>query len=322
MHHRQRAIAHLRDGTVQEVDLASIDELLRDPRGLLWLDIQDPTQEDLNILREEFAFHELALEDARKGHQRPKLDEYQDYYFLVVYAARITPEGRIAPQEIRAFWGKNYMVTLHEGPVEEVELALRRWATSHERRQHGVAYQMYALLDAVVDGYFPAVDAIGERIEDMESRIFSGDGSMMREVFRLRRQLLEVRRFLGPSRDVLNELIRRDLPVFPPALVPYLSDVYDHSIRAIDTLDLQRDLLATAMDSHLSATSNRLNQSMRALTAITIALMAPTLIAGIYGMNFRYMPEVDWVWGYPWALGLMLAVAGLAIVLARRFRWL
>ena len=317
-----RAVAHSRDGAVQEVEPSTIDELLLDHRSLLWVDIQDPGPEDINILREEFAFHELALEDALRGHQRPKVEEYSDYYFLVVYAAAFESTGEIVTREIRCLWGKNYMVTLHEGVVAEVEAALQRWTTSHEHRQQGVAYQMYALLDAVMDGYFPLVDAMSERIEEIEDRLFQSDASVVREVFSLRRQLLEARRVLAPSRDVLNELIRRDIPVFPPSLVPYLADVYDHAIRAIDTLDLHRDLLATAIESHLSVTSNRLNQSMRTLTAITIALMGPTLIAGIYGMNFRHMPELEWMFGYPWALALMAAAGGLAILLARRFGWL
>src|SRR5207237_3262578 len=127
---------------------------------------------------------------------------------------------------------------------------------------------------------------------------------------------------MGPSRDVLSELIRRDIPVFPRALVPYLADVYDHSIRVIDALDLQRDLLSSAMESYLSVTSNRLNQTMRTMTALTIGLMVPTLIAGIYGMNFRYMPELEWPFGYASALALMAVVGGALLLVFKRIGWL
>lgn len=319
---RRRAVAHLADGSAREVDPGTIDVILRDPHALLWVDIEDPGAEDLALLREEFGFHELALEDALRRHQRPKVDEYEGCYFIVVYAAARGPNQEIVTREIHCFWGKNYVVTLHNGPVAEVDGAVERWASSVERRQHGVAYQMYALLDAVIDGYFPAIDAITDRIEDVGQRIFDGDGSLVREVFALRKQLIDARRMLAPARDVLNELIRRDIPVFPPALVPYLADVYDHSIRAIDMLDLQRDLLSSSMESHLSATSNRLNQTMRTLTALTIGIMVPTLIAGIYGMNFHHIPELEWAWGYPFALGLMAAAAGTLFVIFRRCGWL
>ena len=319
---RRRVYAHLRDGTVSEPDASAIDTLLRDEQALLWLDIEAPGPEDASLLRDEFGFHELAIEDALRGRQRAKVDEYPEHYFVVVYGAALGERRELETREIRFFWGKNYVVTLHDEPVGEVQQAVDRWAASHERRHFGVAYQVYALLDAVIDGYFPVIDEIADRIEDLETRIFSADSSIVREVFGLRKELLDARKALAPSRDVLNELLRRHVPGFPSALVPYLADVYDHSIRAIDTLDLHRDLLASAVESHLSVTSNRLNQTMRALTALTITLMVPTLIAGIYGMNFEYIPELKWVIGYPLALGTMAAAVAVLLLLFRRSRWL
>jgi len=317
-----RAVAHLPDGTAGEVDPANIDGLLRDGGALLWLDIQDPTPVEIALLREEFSFHELALEDAARRGQRPKVDEYEGYYFVVLYAAEHTAEGSIRTHELHCFWGKDYFVTLHDGPVPEVAAAVERWRSSLQRAEYGVAFPVYALLDAVIDGYFPAVDAIADRIEDVEGRLFEADAESIREVFALRRELLATRRVLAPSRDVLNVLIRRDVPVFPPALIPYLADVYDHTIRVIDALDLHRDLLATAVETHLSVTSNRLNQTLRTLAALTIGVMVPTLIAGIYGMNFRHLPELEWPFGYPLALGLMAAAMGALFVVFKRIGWL
>jgi magnesium transporter len=256
------------------------------------------------MLRREFGFHELALEDTLRRGQRPKVDQYEGYYFIVLYTVRSEPE--IVTNEVHCFWGSNYFVSVHEGPVPEIRTAVERWVTSGERLRQGVAYQVYALFDAVVDGYFPVVDAVAERIEDLEDRVFSGDDpEVVRDVFEFRRQLFAVRRVIAPLRDVLNELIRRDVPVFPRTLIPYLTDVYDHAIRVIDALDLQRDLLASAMESYLSATSNRLNQTMRTLTAYTIALIVPTLIAGVYGMNYRLIPRNDTEWGFGFAVALM-----------------
>ena len=317
-----RAVAHLPDGTAEDVDPATIDALLGHGGALLWLDVQDPADAEIALLREEFGFHELALEDAARRDQRPKVDEYDGYYFIVLYTAESVSGGSIRTHELHCFWGQNYFVTLHDGPVPEVRAAVERWQSSHERAEHGVAYQVYALLDAVIDGYFPVVDGVADRIEDVERRIFEADAETLRDVFALRRELLTARRVLAPSRDVLNILIRRDVPVFPAALIPYLADVYDHTIRVLDALDLHRDLLATAVESHLSVTSNRLNQTLRTMAALTIGIMIPTLIAGIYGMNFQRMPELEWPFGYPIALGLMAAAMGVLFWLFKRIGWL
>jgi len=318
---KHRAIAHLADGSVKEITSDACSEVLGDGRSVLWLDIQDPAAADIETLREEFHFHELALEDALRGGQRPKLDQYSGYYFIVLYTVDLA-DGDVGTHEIHCFWGKNYLVTLHAGAVAEIDAAIQRWASSQDRRKNGVAYQMYALLDAVIDAYFPVLDGMSDRIDAVEERIFDGDGMLLREVFSLRRQLIDTRRVLAPMRDVINELIRRDVPVFPPALVPYLADVYDHTVRGIDTLDLHRDLLTSVIETQLSVTSNRLNQTMRTLTALTIAIMVPTLIAGIYGMNFRNMPELDWPWGYAYSLILMLVSLVGLLALFKRMDWL
>jgi magnesium transporter len=319
-----RALARLLDGHVAEVDPEAIDGLLRDQTAPIWLDIEDPDDADIRLLREEFGFHELALEDAALRGQRPKVDEYPDqgYYFIVLYAASCGPEVVVRAHEIHCFWGKSYLVTLHDGPLPEIATAIQQWSSARGLEAQTVAHQVYALLDAVVDGYFPVLDDISDRISDIETEIFDGRRESLRELFELRRELLKARRVLGPTRDVVNVLIRRDIPVFPPTLVPYLADVYDHSIRAIDTLDLQRELLSTAVETQLTFASNRLNQTMRTMTALAIALMAPTLIAGIYGMNFILTPPGDWELSFPLAVIVMVAVGGGILMAFKRVDWL
>jgi magnesium transporter len=319
---QMRAIAHCGEGAAQEIDPRQIDTLLAQHSNLLWLDIEDPTPDDIELLRVEFRFHELALEDALSRGQRPKVDDYDGCYFIVLYTASVGPGSRIASHELHAFWGRNYLVTLHNGPIAEVTAAINRWAGSQERRKHGVAYQAYTLFDAVVDGYFPVLDAIADRIDELETRVFEADDRVLREVFALRRNLLDARRRIAPSRDVLNELIRRDIPVFPQALVPYLADVYDHAIRAIDALDLHRDLLASAVESHLSAVSNQLNRTMRTMAALTIGLMVPTLIAGIYGMNFHLSPDPQWEGAFWFAIAVMAGFLVATLAAFKRVGWL
>jgi magnesium transporter len=250
------------------------------------------------------------------------VDEYSDYYFIVLYAASTSTRKVIGTHEVHCFWGPNYVVTLHEEAIPEIQTAMSRWSRNPAHLDLGVAYQVYALFDALIDGYYPAVDALVDRIEELEEAIFQAGAGIVEELFSLRKQLLDARRVLGPSRDVLNVLIRRDVPIFPAELVPYLADVYDHSIHVIDALDVSRELVGTATDSYVSVASHRLNQTMRTLTALTIGLMVPTLIAGVYGMNFHSMPELTWALGYPMALALMAGAMGLLFLLFRRVGWL
>ncbi len=316
------AIAQFANGVTKEIDPQEIDAVLAEKGNLLWLDVQDPDKPDLEMLREEFGFHELALEDALKRGQRPKVDEYSGYYFIVLYSLSVRSDATINTHELHAFWGQNYLVTLHDGPVAEISVAMDRWSDSTDRRKDGVAYEAYTLLDAIVDGYFPAIDTMGERVEEIGDRVFETDGDVIRDIFELRRNLTDVRRRIAPTRDVLNELIRRDVPVFPQQLVPYLADVYDHSIRAADALDVNRDLLTSMMESHLSAISNQLNVTVRTLTALTIGLMLPTLIAGIYGMNFHLTPNEETPWGFEFALGLMAVAVAVTLGVFKRIGWL
>ncbi len=191
------------------------------------------------------------------------------------------------------------------------------------RTRSGAGALLYALLDALVDGYFTVSDAVTERVAALEERAVRESGPRTVErVFSLKKQLMAVRRILGPERDALNVLMRRDLPLLDRKTVVYLRDVYDHLVRITDTVDLYSDLLTSLLDVHLSAVSNSLNQVVKVLTSWTIILMALALIAGIYGMNFRNMPELSWEYGYGYALGLMAATGVALYLYLRRKGWL
>ncbi len=309
------------EGRQTDLDPERIGALLANRANYLWLDVVDPGPVELDLLRRQFRFHELALEDVARRHQRPKCDTYEDggYYFIVLYVGNHTADEFVA-EELEIFWGENYLVTIHDRPVDLFMEVQRRWL----RQPHhptGLAYVVYTLFDAVIDGYLPLVDWIEERVEDVEERIFPRAAPDVASViFQTRKQLVRMRRVLAPTRDVFNEIIRRDLPLYPESLRPYLVDVYDHTLRALDQLDLYRDLLESALDVYLSATSNYLNQLVKRMTALTLLIMAPTLIAGIYGMNFKDpIPGYDTHWGFLYSIGLMLllTVGGVLV-----FRWL
>jgi magnesium transporter len=308
-----------------------IAETLANGCELLWVDVVNPSAADVRLLGEEFGFHPLALEDAAKRHQRPKVDAYDGFLFLVFYGLRAeddAPGGphadRIRTVEIALFVGPNYLVTVHAAPLAEIQETATRWRENiGTLGGRGVGVLVYSLLDAIVDNYFPVVDAISDRIDEVEDAIFERDhADSLQDILAMRRDLLAVRRVLGPERDVMNILVRRDLPYFDDATVVYLQDVYDHILRVTDGIDGARELLAGALDAQLSMTSNRLNQTVRTLTSASIALMGMTLVAGVYGMNFAHMPELGWRYGYPFALGLMLAIGAAVLLLFRRIRWL
>jgi magnesium transporter len=311
-------------GWQEAVPVDAVSELLERGDALLWLDIVDPGPRELALLREEFGFHELALEDAAKRHQRPKCDEYGDYYYIVLYGARAR-DGTLDTQELQLFWGKNYLVTLHAAPLPLIDEARRRWQRGVNRVGDGVAYLVYTLLDSVVDEYMQVQDYLAEQVEDLEERIYPcPQPAVVAELFALRKAVVRLRRVLGPTRDVLNEIIRRDLPLFPEPMRPYFVDVYDHVLRVLDGVDTYRELLAAALDMYLSAVSNQLNQTVKRMTALTLIVMVPTLIAGIYGMNYTasFIPPEDTPHAFLWICLVMLGVAGGITWVFKRLDWL
>ncbi|GIW03664.1 MAG: magnesium transport protein CorA [Thermomicrobiales bacterium] len=304
--------------------MTRISEIIRSRDDLLWVDVSDPEPEDERLLAEEFGFHPLAIEDAVRHHQRPKTDMYDGFIFIVFYALHCSDAGTVHPAQVALFVGRNYVVTVHPGHVPELEAVRQRWCSNvnHLSRRR-LSLLVHAILDTIVDGYFPVIDAVSERIEDVEARIFERfDPESQREVFGLKKELLEIRRVVAPGRDALNVLLRRDSPVFDEEAFVYFQDVYDHVLRIVDAVDVYRDLLSSALDAYLSVTSNRLNQIMKTLTASSIILMSMTLVASVYGMNFEHIPELHWQFGYAWALGLMAIIGGSLVVLFRRINWL
>jgi len=302
------------------VNPEQIDELIEQTDTFLWLDLQNPQDEEINLLREEFKFHPLAIEDATRHPERPKLDAYENYYFMVFYAIGYdTAKRRLSAQPIGLFIGANYIVSVHQGEITTIDETIKRWQANAAEFGQDVGTLLYTLLDALVDDYFPVIDQLAERVEDIEEQIFERySEDALQDVFGLKRDLLQVRRVVAPERDVLNVLIRREVPIFERNSILYLQDVYDHIVRITDSIDTYRDLLSSALDAFLAVQSNRLNQIVKVLTICSIVLMTNALIAGIYGMNFEFMPELHWQYGYPFALGLMLV---LSVGLVAFFRW-
>ena len=290
---------------------------------LVWIDIASPGEAEATFMRERLHFHPLAVEDCISGRQRPKLDRYPGYYFMVLYAASINPErNRMALHEVHVFLGRRYLVTVHDHRINELGEVLARWRADTRAFRH-VGALAHALLDAIVDDYFPVLDHFAERVEDVETGVYRGsDGEGLEHILSVRRELTLFRKVLGPERDLLSTMLRRDLPFLSPDLLLYFQDVQDHTMRAVEELDTLRDLLSVAIEGQLSIASNQLNVTMRLMAAWSIILMAMAWVAGIYGMNFDVMPELHWHYGYVWALGLMLVVGFMVFLYFRRKRWI
>ena len=307
-------------------DRAAVAEWRQSGR-FVWLDVEAPTPDDAQFLQDAFGFHVLALEDALEAGQRAKAEVHPDHVVLVVYAAHYDasrrPGARLGLRPLHLFVGDGFLVTVRPCPLAEVAETVARVEAPGSRVEARAGAVAHALLDAVVDGYPVALDAFADEIDAVEDQMFKAGGERVFErVFGLKKDLLRFRRHVAPARDVLNVLLRRDHAAFTPADEPYLLDLYDHAVRATEALDQYRDLLTGALDAHLAFESNRLGRTVKLLTVASIVLMTNALVAAVYGMNFRHMPELDWVWGYPFALALMVALSTLLIVMFKRRGWL
>ncbi len=304
--------------------VADISELRKDPKNVVWADVSDPTSKDFEALAEEFDFHHLSIEDCRNEHQRPKVEEYSGYYFLVLYEASLVGDDDVLElRELNIFLGKNYLVTVHSRPIRAIATAHRLWSEWLDQSKVGAGLLAYLLIDAIVDDYLPLLDIISEGMDDLEDSIFGKwRAEVIEEIFMVKKKLLYLRRAITPLRDVFNTLLRREQPIFPHETHVYFQDVFDHLIRVADNIDTLRDMLASTMEAYLSVSGNRMNQIMKRLTSISTILMSATLIAGIYGMNFLFMPEIKWRFGYVFALLSMVGVALALYAYLKKVDWL
>ena len=314
-----------RDGALRtDVPPDEVDTQLAVPNTIVWLDVERPSDEDLAMLRREFALHPLATEDLRRPHQRPKLDEYGDQDLVVLFDATTDEAGRVQLSQVAMFLGRNFVITVHDRPVRALAAVRQRW----EREPclvepNPLGFLLYRISAALVDDYFPITDAFDSRLETIEDRLFSQfSRALLRDILTLRRDLIELRRAMVPQRDVFSALARHDAPISDRDTAAYFMDLVDLILRLADTVDTMRDRLGAALDSYLTIQSNALNETVKRLAALTVIMTVPMIVSGIYGMNFDVMPELRWTFGYPFALGLIATAVSVAIYLFRRNDWL
>ena len=319
-----KVILHNNDQkAIIDAPVEELPEIVAREHTMLWVDLTDPTPDEVNAIGTIFKFHPLALEDTMSDDIRPKIDQYDGYSFIAFYGMTHSLEGCRA-HSVDIFIGTNYMVTFHDSALPVIEETANRWKQNvASLGNRGPGFLLYSLLDALVDGYFPVLDSITDRAEDLEESVLAGGEPLLQgSSIQLRRELLLIRRVAGPERDIMNILVRRDPPYFGKKEVVYFQDVYDHLLRVIDSVDLTRDMLAGVLDANLSMVSYNLNVVVKRLTSSSIILMSVTLVAGIYGMNFVNMPELQWHLGYLFALGLMVVIGAVEFLVFKRIDWL
>jgi len=295
---------------LEEISREAATDLLSRRDANLWLHFDTPTEEELDFLKENFAIHHLTIEDIVNQNQRPKIEPFENYVYLAIHPLRREAKWEIEPSELDLLLGRGWIVSVHYGPLP----GLINNSQLHERIPaalgRGADFLLYTLVDLVVDSYFPIMDDVEDEIDSLEDRLLlrAHPGDMNR-LLSLKRSIVHIRRAVTPQREVLNQLTRHDFPFVRPENLVYFRDVYDHLIRIAEELDSLRDILSSVLEIHLASTSNQLNATMKRLTAYGTIFVMITAIAGIYGMNFKFMPELEWRYGYFVVLGVMAAIS-------------
>lgn len=303
----------------------SASDLTELPQAQHWIDLEDPTAEEVRILEEVFHFHPLAIEDTVSDIQSPKMDDYGDYAFLVVHGVRSeAPPDTFLTRELDVFLGPNYLVTHHEGLMRSIRSAQeqcdKNFMTSLPK---GVDFLLHQILDQLFDHYFPVIDSIDTRIDVLQQEVFrKPEQEALDKIFALKRDVLNLRRSCMPQREIIHRLSRNEVKVVSAKAAVYFRDIHDTLYRIVEASYAHQDQAQSTLDAYLTGVSNQLNETMKRLTMIS-ALLAPlTVITGYWGMNFQHMPELALDWGPVLPIGLMVATSGGLLYYFKRRGWI
>ncbi len=317
-------VAYARDGSRRDIGLDEISDVLGiDDGSFVWVGLYNPEDALLDKLQEEFDLHDLALEDARKAHQRPKIEAYGDSLFVVAHTAQLV-DDRIAFGETHIFMGHRYLVTLRHGASLSYAPVRARAEREKELLSIGPSYGLYAVLDFIVDNYLPIVDEFRDRLNELEQDIFAENyrRDTVRRLYELKRELTRMRLAVAPLQDITGQLTRVHVAMVGEEMRLYFRDVFDHVLRVNDAVDTLREMLTAAMSVNLSLVTVAQGEVVKRLAGWAGLLAAPTLVASWYGMNFRHMPELDSRYGYWIMIGVTVAAVGALFVVLRRAKWI
>ena len=315
-----RVLVRHGDGRIEAAtDLGSLAEVLHDPRSTLWVDAEGEPTEALEALGAQFELHPVTVEDFVHKDQRPKIEEFDRYIFLVIHTLRAIRGDELETDELHVVLKQNCLLTVHERPLDTVKRVFDRCMTDPRAFQNGTSFLLYLLSDTVVDGYFPVLDFLGDEIDALEDAVVQAPGrARMQRIFEVKRVVVQLRKIVSPQREVYNAVSRRDYPFIDARTAVYFRDVHDHLVRAFEIIDSYRDLVANTLDAYLASISNRLGQVMKQLTVIATIFMPLSFLTGFFGMNFAGIP-----YDRPWLLGIVMAImmclpVAMLVLFARR----
>jgi len=312
----------------QEKEIETVEEcfLFKDKPTVTWINVDGIHEvEVLELLGECFGLHPLVLEDILNTDQRPKLEDFGDYIFVVLKTFSYNDQSdELEPEQISLILGPSFVLSFQEIEGDVFNPIRERIRNGKGRiRRTGADYLAYCLLDSIVDHYFVVLEQVGEEVEFLEEELVTNPTpETLQTIHNLKRDMIFLRKSVWPLREVIGALERGELSLIRESTGIYLRDVYDHTIQVVDTIETFRDMISGMLDIYLSSVSNRMNEVMKVLTIIATIFIPLTLIAGIYGMNFQYMPELGWRWGYPMVWLVMLVIGVLMLVYFRRKKWL
>jgi len=307
----------------EDVPLDEIGRYAQTENCVVWLGLYEPSEELLRTLGDQLGLHEMLLEDAHQAHERPKLEMYGNVVFLVLRTAQLVA-GTIEYGETHLIAGHGFVVSVRHGASSSYSEVRRRCERSPELMRMGECHIIHAILDFIVDNYYPIVDAISGELALIEKEIFAATpaSEKIERIYRLRAQLVTMRRAVSAMVEISNRLGRHELPVMASSIRPYLHDLHDHALQVDEAITDLRERLASAFEASLLLASARQNEIVKRLAGWAAILAVPTAIAGIYGMNFKYMPELEWIWGYPILMAFMGGTCGYLFYRFRRAGWL
>ncbi|MFO8078617.1 MAG: magnesium/cobalt transporter CorA [Thermoplasmatota archaeon] len=318
----------------EEKDCSQIEECFHDTKSdfISWININGIHEiKPIESLGKQFGLHPLTLEDIMNSGQRPKIESFDSYVYLVLKMLSIDEKTKqLSSEQISIILGQNIVISLQEKPGDVFDPVRQRMRQGKGRiRKMGADYLTYCLVDAIVDHYFVIMESIGERIEEMEDDVVDHPRpETLQSIYRLKADVIFLRKSIWPLRELINGLIRDDSNFVSDEMTVFLRDVYDHTIQVMDAVETYRDMIAGLLDIYMSSVSNKLNEVMKVLTIFASIFIPLTFIAGIYGMNFNpaispfNMPELNWFWGYPFALLIMMSMAVTMIIYFKRKKWL
>jgi magnesium transporter len=313
-----------RDGRkLADIGIDEISSYVSQPDTLVWVALAEASDAELAKMQQEFGLHELAVEDAQSGHQRPKVEEYGDSLFVVLQT--IEAEGReLRVGEMDVFVGPNYVLSVRTRARRGFGEVRARCEREPELLKHGPGFVLYALMDSVVDRYFPVLDRLETELEGLEEQIFAGGLAQrsLKELYDLKQRLMTLKHATAPLLDAVSRLYGGRVPRVCIGTQEYYRDVFDHLQRINQSIENSREMIATAISVSLSLITLQENQFTKRLAAYAALVAVPTMIAGVYGMNFKHMPELGWTFGYPFALGLMVAIDGYLFYRLRKAGWI